>query len=77
MDIRDAINYLRPIADNATNPGYAAALDTAIRSMEKVEWMEKELSMWEDKYAAEYERAKKAEAELRDERDRFDKLSDF
>jgi hypothetical protein len=56
MDIRDAINYLRPIADSAQLAGYAAALDTAIRSMEEVDSLR---------------------AELRDERDRFDKLSDF
>ena len=49
-----------------------------ITSLEdKVADLELELPLWEANYAREYERAKKAETELRDERDRFDKLSDF
>lgn len=36
-EIKAAINYLRPIADNASLPNYAHALDIAIRCMEERE----------------------------------------
>ena len=40
---RDAIKYLRPMADNYVLPGVADALETAIRAIEDVERLKEDL----------------------------------
>ena len=43
MEIRDAINYLRPVADSTPLAGYGAALTKAIEAMEDVELLKEDL----------------------------------
>lgn len=43
MTPKEAIAYLRPIADNASNVGYAVALDTALKALETVDMLQQEL----------------------------------
>lgn len=50
MAYRDAINYLRPVADSTPLAGYGAALTKAIEALEKVERMEAELRDERDRF---------------------------
>lgn len=43
MTIKEAIDYLQPIADNAQLAGYREALDVAIDAMREVEHLREEL----------------------------------
>ena len=38
MDIKNAIQYLRPIADSATLPNYSSALNAVLAAAEEVEF---------------------------------------
>ena len=77
MEIKESIAYLRHIADSAHLKQYSAALDTAIRCMEEVGELKQERDAWVKAWCKEHNRAVNAETELRDERDRFDRLTDF
>lgn len=78
MEIKEAIGYLQAVADNAHGtPKYQRALEMAIRGLEEREALKARL---DDVYQALHrcnEENQRLKKELVDERDRFDKASDY
>lgn len=55
MTLREAIEYLQPIADSAQLAGYSEALAVAINAMREVESLRDKLKKIEDKYINEHD----------------------
>ena len=49
MTIKEAIEYLQPIADSAQLAGYSAALAMALEAMREVDSLREKLKKYEDK----------------------------
>jgi predicted RNase H-like nuclease (RuvC/YqgF family) len=78
MEIKEAIGYLQAVADNAQNtPKYQRALEQAIHCMECHETLADQNKRLVDRNSELTDKCSELERELRDERDRFDKLTSF
>lgn len=49
MTIKEAIDYLQPIADSAQLAGYSAALSVALDAMREVQSLREKLKKYEEK----------------------------
>lgn len=79
MTIKEAIDYLQPIADNAELANYNAALRTAIEAMRNVERLERTVAEYHERcnrqsseIARSWEKIRSLEAEL----DRYKNMED-
>lgn len=79
MTIKEAINYLQPVADSTPLAGYGSALVAAIDAMRRVEGMERTIAEYHDRcnrqsseIARSWEKIRSLEAEL----DRYKNMED-
>ena len=78
MEIKEAIGYLQAVADNAqSTPKYQRALEQAINCMECHYPLVEQNKRLVDRNTEMTDKIAELERELRDERDRFDKLTSF